>query len=89
MQFKKQRGNEDVFGVRRRIKMPHNKPEGFFEGLLHDATLFAAVQASKDDKGKPDPYKAAGMAAGMGYTSLDDLSRLGAMLGAEGAFDDD
>lgn len=63
--------------------------EGFLEGLLKTAGMYAAVQASKNSKGKPDPYKAAGMVAGLGYTSLDDTAQLGAMLGAEGAFDDD
>ena len=38
--------------------MACKKPEGFFEGLVHDATLYSAVQASKDSNGKPDPYKA-------------------------------
>lgn len=28
--------------------MACKKPEGFFEGLVHDATLYSAVQASKD-----------------------------------------
>ena len=51
--------------------------------------LAGAVEASKDKNGKPDPYKAAGMAMGMGNFSLEDQMRLGAMLGAQGAFDDD
>ena len=63
--------------------------EGFLEGLIKTAGMYAAVQASKNSKGKPDPYKAAGMAAGMGFTSLSDTAKIGAMLGAEGAFDDD
>ena len=63
---------------------------GFLDGLLHDMALFAAVQASKPSGGgKPDPYKAAGIAAGMGHTSFEDTMRLGAILGAEGAFDDE
>ena len=69
--------------------MACKKPEGFFEGLVHDATLYSAVQASKDSNGKPDPYKAMGMAAGTGHTSNYDRTRLGAMLWAEGAFKDD
>ena len=63
--------------------------EGFLESLLKSAELYAAVKASKDSKGKPDPYKAAGIAAGMGHTSLEDTAMLGAILGSEGAFDDD
>lgn len=62
---------------------------GFFDDLENHMTLLAAVEASKDEKGKPDPYKAAGIAAGMGYFSLDDAALLGAMLGSQGAFDDD
>lgn len=65
------------------------KKEGFLEGVIKDIALGAIVEASKDDKGKPDPYKAEGMAAGFGHTSLEDTVRLGAMLGSQGAFDDD
>lgn len=60
---------------------------GFFDELAKNAALWAAVEASKDKNGKPDPYKAAGMAAGMGNFSLSDRARLGAMLGSQGAFD--
>lgn len=60
---------------------------GFLDGLAKSAALWGAVQASKDENGKPDPYKAAGIAAGMGNFSLSDRARLGAMLGSQGAFD--
>lgn len=62
---------------------------GFLEDLAKNLALWGAVQASKDANGKPDPYKAAGIAAGMGNFSASDGARLGAMLGSEGAFDDD
>ena len=62
---------------------------GFFEELAKNIALAGAVEASKDKNGKPDPYKAAGMAMGMGNFSFEDQMRLGAMLGAQGAFDDD
>ncbi len=62
---------------------------GFWDDLAKDLSLWTAVQASKDKDGKPDPYKAAGMAAGMGNFSFSDQMRLGAMLGSQGAFDDD
>ena len=62
---------------------------GFFEELAKNIALAGAVEASKDENGKPDPYKAAGMAMGMGNFSFEDQMRLGAMLGAQGAFDDD
>lgn len=62
---------------------------GFFDDLAKNAALWAAVEASKDKNGKPDSYKAAGMAAGMGNFSLSDRARLGAMLGSQGAFDKD
>ena len=62
---------------------------GFFDDLEKHMMLLAAVEASKDEKGKPDPYKAAGIAAGMGHFSLDDAALLGAMLGSQGAFDDE
>ena len=69
--------------------MADKKNGGFLDGLLHDMALYAAVQVSKNDKDKPDPYKAAGIAAGMGYSSFDDTMRLGAMLVAEGAFENE
>lgn len=59
------------------------------DDLLKTAGMYAAVQASKNSKGKPDPYKAAGISAGMGNTSLKNAAMLGAILGSEGAFDDD
>lgn len=62
---------------------------GFLEDLTKNAALWSAVQASKGSDGKPDPYKAAGIAAGMGRFSASDVARLGAILGSEGAFDDD
>ena len=62
---------------------------GFFEELAKNIALAGAVEASKNKNGKPDPYKAAGMAMGMGNFSFEDQMRLGAMLGAHGAFDDD
>ena len=62
---------------------------GFFEELAKNIALAGAVEASKDKNGKPDPYEAAGMAMGMGNFSFEDQMRLGAMLGAQGAFDDD
>ena len=60
---------------------------GFLDELAKNAALWAAVEASKDKNGKPDPYKAAGMAVGMGNFTLSDRARLGAMLGSQGAFD--
>lgn len=62
---------------------------GLFEDLLKSAATYAAVQASKDKNGKPDPYKAAGMLFGAkGTLSDSDIAELGTILGAEGAFDD-
>lgn len=63
--------------------------KGFFEGILKDIMLAGVVEASRDNSGKPDPYKAAGIAMGFGHTSLEDQMRLATMLGAEGAFDPD
>ena len=63
--------------------------KGFIESLLEGFVMNAAVQASKDENGKPDPYKAAGMLFGAnGTLSGSDLAELGNILGAEGAFDD-
>lgn len=62
---------------------------GLLDDLERDARFRAAINASKDSTGKPDPYKAAGIAMGMGHSySLQDAAILGGMLGAQGAFDD-
>jgi len=63
--------------------------KGFIESLLEGFVINAAVQASKDENGKPDPYKVAGMLFGAkGTLSDSDIAELGTVLGAEGAFDD-
>lgn len=54
--------------------------KGFFEGILKDIMLAGAVEASRDNSGKPDPYKAAGIAMGFGHSSLEDQMRLATML---------
>lgn len=61
--------------------------KGFIESILQDILLAGAVEASRNKDGKPDPYKAAGIATGFGRSSLEDQMRLATMLGAEGAFD--
>lgn len=66
------------------------KNNGFFDSLMKDINMWGAVQASKDSKGKIDPYKAAGMAWGSGkIKSFEDIMRLGAVLGSQDAFDED
>lgn len=63
--------------------------KGLLESLLEGAVMNAAIQASKDSTGKPDPYKAAGILFGAkGTLSDSDIAELGTALGAEGAFDD-
>lgn len=63
--------------------------KGFFAYLLDSFLRWGAVQASGDQQGRPDPYKAAGIARGMkGDLSSADMLGLGGLLGAEGAFDD-
>lgn len=63
---------------------------GFLDDLEKAARFQAAIAASKDGTGKPDPYAAAGivMCMGHGY-SLRDAAMLGGMLGSQGAFDDE
>ena len=63
--------------------------KGFLESLFEGMIMNAAVQASKDANGKPDPYIAAGLLFGTKRTLSDsDIAELGTVLGAEGAFDD-
>ena len=61
---------------------------GFFDDLRKNAAYQGMIEASKDKNGKPDKWKVAGMAAGMGLKP-SQLADLGAMLGAQGGFDDD
>ncbi len=64
--------------------------KGFFDELINDLMIHAAVERSRSAKGRPDPYKAVGILFGTkGELSDSDLADLGAYLGAEGAFDDD
>ncbi len=57
---------------------------------MESAAIYVAVQASKDKNGKPDIYKAAGILFGAGGSLFnEDIAELGAMLGADSAFDDD
>ncbi len=60
---------------------------GLIEDILNDLFLYGIVQSSKDSNGDPDPFKAAGIAAGLGHDSMDDWATLGTILGGEGAFD--
>ena len=62
---------------------------GFIDEMLKAITMQGIIEASKDDNGKPDPYKAAGIAVGTGNFSFEDQMLLGGMLGSQGAFDDD
>lgn len=66
--------------------------KGFFESLLEgvcrDIDMHIAVESSRDENGKIDPYKAGGIAMGMGYDSFEDTCRMGEILGSKGAFDD-
>lgn len=73
----------------RKDKKPAKKSGGFLDGLFHSLSLQGAIELSKDKNGKPDPYKAAGIAAAQGHTSLGDTLRLGEMLIRQGAFDKD
>lgn len=62
--------------------------KGLLESLFEGIVMNAAVQASKDASGKPDPYKAAGMLYGAkGSLTDSELAELGMILDAEGAFD--
>ena len=68
--------------------MSGKKREGFLEGLLKDMTSKAIIEASRDRKGRIDPYKAAGIAYGSGhFDSFENQLRFAGMLGAHGAFD--
>lgn len=61
---------------------------GFLDDLGQGLSYQAMIEASRNRKGKPDPWKVAGMAAGFGLDP-SQLADLGALLGAQGAFDDD
>lgn len=61
--------------------------KGIVESLLDSLSLWAAVQDSKNSCGKPDQYKAAGIAFDMkGDLSTAEMLDLGDYLAAEGAF---
>lgn len=62
--------------------------KGFLDILAEALCMSAMIEASKDENGKPDPYKAAGAAYGMGLLNSSNIGAFGAMLGEKGAFDD-
>ena len=61
---------------------------GFFDDLSKRVAYQGMIEASKDKTGKPDKWKVAGMAVGMGLNP-SQLADLGAMLGTQGGFDAD
>jgi len=63
--------------------------ESLIEGLCKGIEMKGAIEASRDENGKIDVAKATGISMGLGNTSLDDMADFGAMLGANGAFDDE
>ena len=67
--------------------------KGFFDELVEDFAstmeMKAAIEASRDKNGKIDIAKATGISMGLGHTSDNDIAMMGALLGTEGAFDDD
>lgn len=70
----------------RKKKRSTRKGPDFWDYLLRDLILCALAKPKKSKR--PDPYKAAGIAAGLGFGSLEDQLMLGAALGAAGAFDE-
>ena len=68
--------------------MAKKKGGDFFEKMLKHAIMTAAIESTKDEHGRPNPYAVAGAAAGLGHGSVEDMIRLGGFLGAMGAFDD-
>lgn len=65
------------------------KKEGLYDRIKKSVALGMAVEMSRDENGKPDPYKAAGIARGMGHHSMSDAVNLGIMLHQSGGFDDE
>lgn len=67
--------------------------QGYFDWLVEDMVntieIKNAVEASRDENGKVDKWKATGLSMGLGHTSDDEMATLESFLAAEGAFDDD
>lgn len=67
--------------------------QGYFDWLVEDMVntieIKNAVEASRDENGKVDKWKATGLSMGLGHTSDDEMATLERFLAAEGAFDDD
>lgn len=67
--------------------------QGYFDWLVEDIVntieIKNAVEASRDENGKVDKWKATGLSMGLGHTSDDEMATLESFLAAEGAFDDD
>lgn len=66
--------------------------KGFLDSFSDSFVKWSVSEYSKSTtkNGKPDPYVAAGIAAGMGrFNTTEDRLKLAAILGSQGAFDDD
>lgn len=61
----------------------------FVEDICKDIEIRGAIESTRDENGKVDPAAAAGIVAGLGHTSLEDLADLDVALAMEGAFDPD
>lgn len=63
------------------------RKKGFLENLLDTLALRASVEDSKDANGKPNPYRATGIAYALrGDLSTADIFNLGGELANQGAF---
>lgn len=69
-----------------------NDDDSYLDWLVEDIAntieIEGAIEASRDENGKVDKWKATGIAMGLGHTSDDELATLAGLLGSEGAFDD-
>lgn len=67
--------------------------QGYFDWLVEDMVntieIKNAVEASRDENGKVDKWKATGLSMGLGHTSDDEMATLESFLAAECAFNDE
>jgi hypothetical protein len=62
--------------------------ESLFDDLAEELVYHAVTEMARDEKGKVDPFAAAGIAYGLkGDLSDLDLEKLGRTIGAKGGFD--
>jgi len=68
-------------------KEKHGFWDWMIEDLANTIEIKGAVEASRDENGKVNKWKAIGLSLGLGHTSDDEIATLAGLIEAENTFD--